>query len=103
MRKVCRLAREVLDIAAAAIKPGVTTDYIDEIVHKACIERDVYLTHPHSSEFYHTRNEILMRSKYSPTPPHSTTTSFPNPSAPPSTKSSATVSPTSASSSTATF
>ncbi len=41
MRKVCRLAREVLDIAAAAAKPGVTTDYIDEIVHKACIERDV--------------------------------------------------------------
>lgn len=41
MRKVCRLAREVLDIAAAAAKPGVTTDYIDEIVHNACIERDV--------------------------------------------------------------
>jgi methionyl aminopeptidase len=41
MRKVCRLAREVLDIAARAIKPGVTTDYIDEIVHKACIEREV--------------------------------------------------------------
>jgi methionyl aminopeptidase len=41
MRKVCRLAREVLDIAAAAVRPGVTTDYIDEIVHKACIERDV--------------------------------------------------------------
>ncbi|RMD42191.1 hypothetical protein DV735_g2953, partial [Chaetothyriales sp. CBS 134920] len=30
MRKVCRLAREILDIAAAAAKPGVTTDYIDE-------------------------------------------------------------------------
>ncbi|KAF1816866.1 putative methionine aminopeptidase, type I [Eremomyces bilateralis CBS 781.70] len=42
MRKVCRLAREVLDIAAAAAKPGVTTDYIDEIVHKACIERNSY-------------------------------------------------------------
>ncbi|RAL05405.1 methionine aminopeptidase [Aspergillus ibericus CBS 121593] len=42
MRKVCRLAREVLDIAAAAIRPGVTTDYIDEIVHKACLERDSY-------------------------------------------------------------
>jgi len=42
MRKVCRLGREVLDIAAAAIKPGVTTDYIDEIVHKACLERDSY-------------------------------------------------------------
>ncbi|EEA22006.1 hypothetical protein EYB26_007900 [Talaromyces marneffei] len=42
MRKVCRLAREVLDIAAAEIKPGVTTDYIDEVVHKACLERDSY-------------------------------------------------------------
>lgn len=41
MRKVCRLAREVLDIAAEAAKPGVTTDEIDEIVHKACIERNV--------------------------------------------------------------
>lgn len=41
MRKVCRLTREVLDIAAAAAKPGVTTDYIDEVLHKACIERDV--------------------------------------------------------------
>jgi len=42
MRKVCRLAREVLDIAAAAAVPGVTTDHIDEIVHKACLERDSY-------------------------------------------------------------
>ena len=41
MRKVCRLAREVLDTAAAAVKPGVTTDQIDEIVHYACIERNV--------------------------------------------------------------
>lgn len=41
MRKVCRLSREVLDVAAAAIKPGVTTDYIDKIVHEACLERDV--------------------------------------------------------------
>lgn len=42
MRKVCRLAREVLDIAARAAKPGVTTDFIDEIVHKACLERNSY-------------------------------------------------------------
>lgn len=42
MRKVCRLAREVLDIAAAAAVPGVTTDYIDDIVHKACLERNSY-------------------------------------------------------------
>lgn len=41
MRKVCRLAREVLDVAAAAAVPGVTTDYIDEVVHKACLERKV--------------------------------------------------------------
>lgn len=41
MRKVCRLAREVLDIAAREVRPGVTTDYIDEVVHKACIERNV--------------------------------------------------------------
>ncbi|RYP00032.1 hypothetical protein DL764_006632 [Monosporascus ibericus] len=30
MRKVCRLARQVLDIVAAELKPGVTTDYLDE-------------------------------------------------------------------------
>lgn len=41
MRKVCRLAREVLDIAARECKPGVTTDHIDKIVHEACVARDV--------------------------------------------------------------
>lgn len=44
MRKVCRLAREVLDVAAAAVRPGITTDEIDEIVHNACIERNVSIT-----------------------------------------------------------
>jgi len=42
MRKVCRLAREVLDIAGAMVQPGVTTDEIDIAVHKACIERNSY-------------------------------------------------------------
>jgi methionyl aminopeptidase len=46
MRKVCRLAREVLDIAAREAKPGVTTDYIDKIVHDACMERDVCCRRP---------------------------------------------------------
>lgn len=32
-----------MDIAAREIKPGVTTDYIDKVVHDACIERDVSL------------------------------------------------------------
>jgi methionine aminopeptidase len=41
MRKVCKLAREVLDITAAAMKPGVTTDYLDEVCHNACVEREV--------------------------------------------------------------
>lgn len=41
MRKVCRFGREVLDIAGAAIQPGVTTDFIDELVHNECIKRDV--------------------------------------------------------------
>jgi methionyl aminopeptidase len=45
MRKVCMLAREVLDITAAAMKPGVTTDYLDEICHKACVEREVSAVH----------------------------------------------------------
>ncbi|RKP08717.1 peptidase M24, structural domain-containing protein [Thamnocephalis sphaerospora] len=42
MRKVCRLAREVLDEGARAIKVGVTTDEIDRVVHEATIARDAY-------------------------------------------------------------
>ncbi|PGH17492.1 methionine aminopeptidase, type I [Helicocarpus griseus UAMH5409] len=42
MRKVCKLAREVLDITAAEIRPGVTTDYLDEVCHNACVERNSY-------------------------------------------------------------
>lgn len=44
MRKVCRLAREVLDIVAAELKPGITTDYLDEVCHNACVERKVSAT-----------------------------------------------------------
>lgn len=46
MRKVCRLAREVLDITAAEIRPGVTTDYLDEVCHEACVERRVRTPSP---------------------------------------------------------
>ncbi|KII86769.1 hypothetical protein PLICRDRAFT_43435 [Plicaturopsis crispa FD-325 SS-3] len=42
MRTVCRLAREVLDIAASHVRPGITTDAIDEIVHEECIKRKAY-------------------------------------------------------------
>jgi len=42
LRVACRLGREVLDEAAAAIGVGVTTDEIDRIVHEATIDRDCY-------------------------------------------------------------
>ncbi|PFH54383.1 hypothetical protein AMATHDRAFT_135259 [Amanita thiersii Skay4041] len=42
MRTVCRLSREVLDTAASHIRPGITTDELDEIVHNATIERNAY-------------------------------------------------------------
>ncbi|KAG9128276.1 Methionine aminopeptidase 1 [Ceratobasidium sp. 392] len=42
MRVVCKLSREVLDIAAAAIRPGITTDEIDAIVHEETIKRGAY-------------------------------------------------------------
>jgi len=36
------MGREVLDEAAKALRPGVTGDEIDRIVHDACMERDCY-------------------------------------------------------------
>ncbi|KAF5365753.1 hypothetical protein D9758_003305 [Tetrapyrgos nigripes] len=42
MRTACRLTREVLDIAASHVRPGITTDELDEIVHNATIERNGY-------------------------------------------------------------
>ncbi|KAG0345802.1 Methionine aminopeptidase 1 [Podila humilis] len=42
LRKVCQIAREVIDIGVAAVKVGVTTDEIDRIIHEATIERGGY-------------------------------------------------------------
>jgi len=42
LRVACRLGREVLDEAAAAVAPGVTTDEIDRIVHEATVDRECY-------------------------------------------------------------
>jgi len=42
MREVSKIGREVLDIAGAAIKVGMTTDEIDRIVHEATIARNAY-------------------------------------------------------------
>ncbi|XP_072164917.1 methionine aminopeptidase 1-like [Diadema setosum] len=42
LRVACKYGREVLDVAAAMIKPGVTTDDIDAAVHQACLDRNCY-------------------------------------------------------------
>jgi methionyl aminopeptidase len=42
MRRACRLAREVLDLAGKAVDVGVTTDELDSVVHEACIARGAY-------------------------------------------------------------
>lgn len=42
LRHACRMGREVLDVASAALRAGVTTDEIDRVVHDACLERNVY-------------------------------------------------------------
>ncbi|XP_018421800.1 PREDICTED: methionine aminopeptidase 1 isoform X4 [Nanorana parkeri] len=42
MRTVCKLAREVLGVAAMMVRSGVTTEEIDHAVHLACISRNCY-------------------------------------------------------------
>mmetsp|Transcript_4687 Transcript_4687/g.4435 ORF Transcript_4687/g.4435 Transcript_4687/m.4435 type:complete len:413 (-) Transcript_4687:115-1353(-) len=42
MRAAGRVAREVLDIAGRQVRPGITTDEIDAIVHAAALERGSY-------------------------------------------------------------
>ena len=36
------MGREVLDLAASHVHPGITTDEIDTIVHQAIIDRNAY-------------------------------------------------------------
>ncbi|ODV91745.1 hypothetical protein CANCADRAFT_75421 [Tortispora caseinolytica NRRL Y-17796] len=50
MRYASVLAREILDITAEAIKPGVTTDELDEICHNETIKRKGY---PSPLNYYH--------------------------------------------------
>lgn len=42
LRDCCKIGREALDIAASMIKPGVTTDAIDEAVHNFIISKNAY-------------------------------------------------------------
>jgi methionyl aminopeptidase len=42
MRKACAAARQVLEIAKKAVRPGITTDEIDAITHQAYIDLGGY-------------------------------------------------------------
>jgi hypothetical protein len=42
MIRCVQLGREVLDIAAAMVAPGVTTLEIDAVVHEECMKRNAY-------------------------------------------------------------
>ena len=42
IRAVCKLGRETLDEAARHVRPGITTDELDEIVHNFIIKNDAY-------------------------------------------------------------
>jgi methionyl aminopeptidase len=42
MRRSCRLAAEILQLAGQQVAPGITTDQIDELVHDLTIERGAY-------------------------------------------------------------
>jgi methionyl aminopeptidase len=42
LRTVCRMAREIMDIGARLIRPGVTAEEVDEAVHLAHLERGAY-------------------------------------------------------------
>ncbi|OWY92797.1 Methionine aminopeptidase [Phytophthora megakarya] len=57
IREACRLGREVLDIAGKALRPGVTGDEIDKIVHQACMERGCY---PSPLNYYHFPKSVCI-------------------------------------------
>jgi len=51
LRETCKIAKEVLDIASAAVKAGVSGTEVDRIAHEACIERGAYPSCLNYSEF----------------------------------------------------
>ncbi len=42
MRAACKLAADILNMAGSMVKPGVTTEEIDQAVHKAAIDAGAY-------------------------------------------------------------
>lgn len=56
-RKVAALGREVLDAVARHIKPGVTSDRLDEICHEETIKRNAY---PSTMNYYNYPKSICI-------------------------------------------
>lgn len=42
MRKVALTSRKILDTVASHVKPGITTDELDRILHKECVANNAY-------------------------------------------------------------
>jgi len=42
IRAACRLGRDILDLAHSIVRPGITTDEIDRVVHQATVARGAY-------------------------------------------------------------
>ncbi len=42
LRVACRVAAEVLETVGREVKPGVTTDYLDQVAHEAYVSRGAY-------------------------------------------------------------
>jgi methionyl aminopeptidase len=55
IRKTALFGREILDAAASLIKPGVTTEEIDEVVHNETIKRDAY---PSTLNYYNFSKSV---------------------------------------------
>lgn len=51
IRNAARIGREALDKAAKVIRPGITTDFIDKIVHDVIISRNAYPSPLHYRDF----------------------------------------------------
>lgn len=42
LRKVCKLSREILDAVAENVRIGITTNELDQILHRECMKRNCY-------------------------------------------------------------
>lgn len=72
MRDSCRRAAEVLEYAGQLVRPGITTDEIDRILHEHCIATNLYPSPLHYSGFPKSVctsvNEVVCHG--ASTPPH---------------------------------